>query len=128
MKKEIKTLWVAALRGEEYEQGTAMYAMHTSIGNTVQYDPLGVLCALAVKAELPIKTEEKESKSEMAVWDTYYDGQNLYLPQSVIDWAGLKECDPHLQMEDGVYEITYINDFGDYVPFSKFADLIETQL
>ena len=127
MNPEIKAQWVAALRSGEYEQG----AGYLHRGDT--FCCLGVLCDLAIKAGAPKVKEYRHPAGSMSA----YNGSELNLPPSVIEWAGLSCSDPFLVFKCGeVSERHLISDFNDGgltfneggLTFNEIADLIEAQL
>jgi hypothetical protein len=83
MDPEIRARWTAALRSGKYQQGTA--ALH----HGDEFCCLGVLCDLAVSAGVASATTPDEDGYPWA-----YDGRVDYLPESVTEWAGLKEGNP----------------------------------
>jgi hypothetical protein len=121
MDPKIKAQWVAALRSGEYKQGGGQ--LHNSIAG--EFCCLGVLCDLAVKAEVDVRVQP-------GAFGTEYDGQTGSLPAAVQEWARLDTPDPELaptidqDNDEDIYywdEASELNDTG--VPFSQIADLIE---
>ncbi len=109
MNLEIKNLWVAALRSDDYVQG------RLALCKDNKFCCLGVLCELAAEAGICSK-EEKQSY-------VLYDGDRSLLPRSVRDWAGLATISP--DAPDGK-KLVSLNDEG--TPFREIADLIEAYL
>lgn len=108
MNKEIKKMWVDALRSGKYKQGQGWLRTANN-----KYCCLGVLCDLAVN-------EERVRRD--LVKDVYAYGKQdrmSVLPSEVIDWA---ELDQH-----GTYGenrcLVYDNDGGK--SFAEIADIIE---
>jgi hypothetical protein len=130
MNPEIKAQWVAALRSGDYEQGMSRLVTVRGDG-TFDYCCLGVLCDLAVKADVPLTVlDEGISRS--------YDNYNGLLPQAVRDWAGFTE-DSAIDTGEGEFrvhvgiseagdpiDLAELNDGGD--SFDKIAELIEAGL
>ena len=113
MNADIKKLWVEALRSGKYEQGMAR--LHRASG---AFCCLGVLCDLAVKAEVI----PPPSRAYCGAADEHYiyDGSAAYLPDSVATWAALET--------QGVFTTTLVsyNDTRGY-SFEQIANIIEEQ-
>lgn len=130
MNKEVKTLWLEALRSDKYKQGK-MCLGKVSKGNNL-YCCLGVLCEIAHEHGIVTKTENTQNGLHRFV----YDGQEQYLPPTVVKWAGLakhitqnaQECPIvyYGKHEDRVL-ISELNDFR-CCDFNEIADIIEEQL
>ena len=136
MNKEIKKLWVDALRGGEYKQGKLRLC------NLSQdtYCCLGVLCDLAVKNGIikpGIRTQDSSCGTVLQFGELL---STETLPNEVMLWADLKRSNPLLSIPEDqafhelkseynslTYEITELNDDYEY-DFNTFADLIEAQL
>lgn len=125
MNPEIRAKWTAALRSGEFEQGLGKL-------NYIDLDTgrrknccLGVLCDLAVDAEVVIFQDENDHVS-------YGRFQNsTSLPEEVMDWAGLTSDDPILLTRpyadgSGQESITcaMAND-SQHLTFAQIADLID---
>ena len=119
MDPKIKAWWLEALRSGEYKQGTGY------LRRSDKFCCLGVLCNLAVEAGAP-KVEEDLLPTENVF---IYNGSELVLPSSVMEWAGLNSSDPTLVVEIGgasdYHPVSYYNDSG--LTFNVIADLIEAQ-
>jgi hypothetical protein len=115
MNQEIKNKWTTALRSGEYTQGTGNLR---SAGD--KFCCLGVLCDLAVKAEIiPVPVNIGQSyrygaEGDMGHW---------FLPESVREWAGLDSTDPDWLRDDGTFSLSRMNDNGK--TFDEIADVIE---
>ena len=111
MVPEIKAKWLAKLRDERTKQG----------GGGLRNDGfccLGVLCEVH-REENPELTWVKwsdRSDSYMGAW--------RYLPDAVVEWAGLPNSDPKADLSRPT--LSYLNDKG--YPFAKIADWIEEYL
>ncbi len=118
MNQEIKEKWLEALRSGDYEQGKYC------LSSEGKYCCLGVLCDIAIKEGVTIKTETKpQDADEDPRKYKLFDGQKSYLPGSVMNWAGLESQDPTIEDND----LSEHND--DYEKdFKKIADLIEKHL
>lgn len=114
MNPEIKAQWIAALRSGEYEQGIG--ALHCE----GKFCCLGVLCDVAVRAGQKLQVTRRASWVE-------YDGSGIFLPRSVIDWAGLNDDDPSITDAQG--DDSWLSAQNDKErTFEEIADLIEAQL
>ncbi len=133
MNRDVKALWLHALRSGDYKQGKDALKRVRVAGATgetqAQYCCLGVLCELAVKADV---IPDSRSSNSSGDWH-YGDPAKEYtswsrLPKSVMDWAGLTEPDPkiRLALSDEPAPLSRINDFGS--SFETIADLIEEHL
>lgn len=118
MDEIIKARWVAALRSGEYKQATKI------MRNGDSFCCLGVLCDLHSK-ETGTEWELEENWIER--FDVYpklqYMGQWNFLPEEVIQWAGLDKRNPFIRIKTTA---TIFNDAG--VIFEKIADMIEENL
>ncbi len=124
MNPEIKARWVEALRSGEFQQGhQALHRAADKVGPE-RFCCLGVLCTLAVRADVlppPQLVEENELYQ-------YGDGsqwEKAFLPQKVVDWAGLNSYSPYV---GAGYDqaLSVLNDQG--TAFAEIADLIEEWL
>lgn len=121
MDKRVKELWIAALRGGQYQQGReALRTVDTD--GTPRDCCLGVLCDLyhiehSTTSEwrddggFILKTEADEVESE------HYE----VLPPEVMTWAGLDQVDPAL----GNAAASGHNDGTASVPAKTFAEIAE---
>lgn len=116
MKKEIKKLWVEALRSGEYNQG------HSRLKNGNEYCCLGVLC------DLHRKSEQGDDWGAEQTFKDCYMGKEEFPPAEVLDWAGLSDEDPTITDDDkGInMSLSSMNDRGR--SFKYIADLIEEKL
>lgn len=79
MKEDIRKQWVEALRSGRFEQGKEQ--LKTRDG---KFCCLGVLCELAIdQGVIPAP----QLDGEFRVWT--YNGQDIELPETVKNWAGL---------------------------------------
>ena len=130
MNPEVKQKWIDALRSGKYEQGSER------LRSVSGYCCLGVLCDIYAKehnTEWEFRGNEETNLQPMDYW--YYEGESEFLPESVMDWAGLKVPNPSLRIdvedndEDNWYyqdEIANVNDSG--YTFNDLSKLIEEQL
>lgn len=111
MKKDIKDLWLKALKSCKYKQGKRALRIKN------KYCCLGVLCDI-------YKKENHIRWKKLRDADGYYflfdDG--AVLPPQVINWAGLKNCNPKILNKS----LSEYNDDGK--TFKEIADLIEKYL
>lgn len=110
MNQRVKNLWVEALTNGTYQQATR------SLRNSEGYCCLGVLCDLYLK-----ENKEKEWSYEYNHWRL--DGKANILPSFVMEWAGLKECNPKIIAK---HSLVSYNDEG--MSFTQLAELIEEYL
>lgn len=112
MNPGVRAQWCAALRSGDYEQGQQQ--LQAGGG----YCCLGVLCELAVKASIigpPVYDTDHEWWS--------YSGRNDYLPDPVMEWAGLGDPNPAVWFRGEQTWLAEINDSG--FSFAEIADLID---
>lgn len=131
MNPEVKQKWIDALRSGNYEQGSEK--LRTVNG----YCCLGVLCDIYAQennTQWKFSGNEETNLQPMDYW--YFLDQSEFLPQSVMNWAGLGTHNPSVRVycedsdgEDERYyndEIANVNDSG--YSFSQIADIIQQQL
>jgi len=130
MNSKIKEAWVNALRSGKYEQGKE------KLRSVSGYCCLGVLCDLYAKetnTEWEFRGNEETNLQPMDYW--YYEGESEFLPESVMDWAGLSLNCPVVKVdveEDDEDPWFYregladLNDSG--YTFNDLSKLIEEQL
>jgi hypothetical protein len=118
VKKDIKALWVDALRSGDYTQGKGKLR-----GDKGQFCCLGVLCELAQKAGVI-----GEARNDYGTWVYGEDGDRSWssLPGAVSEWAGLDLSDPRVPSpHDSLSKValSYLNDYGK--TFEEIAEYIE---
>ena len=113
MKKEVKDLWVQALRSGKYPQTTGR--LHDNKG----FCCLGVLCDVAIKNGLPVQVAKSLRPGGLTVF--LYDDVVGSLPESVQEWAGVKGENPCI---DYAITCTQANDDAE-LSFAQIADLVE---
>ncbi len=125
MNQEIKAQWVAALRSGEYPQG--YNALRRT--DTDTYCCLGVLCELAVKAEIAVRLDQDEAE-----WSLYKavnsetDCASGLPPRAVVAWAEIGTSNPAVELPNGGrMEMSALND-NLRMTFAEIADLVEAQL
>jgi hypothetical protein len=77
MKKEIAELWAEALRSGRYKQ------IKNQLANKKGHSCLGVLCELAIESGVRVSRKEVDKNTIL------FDGEKMFLPDSVTDWAGI---------------------------------------
>lgn len=114
MNREVKKKWIAALLSRKYKQGR--HALR--VGD--RYCCLGVLCELAVEAEVispPVKWNSRYA----------YDNRAELLPEAVQEWAGLYAgYGANLTIHGKLTDLITHNDSGRR--FTTIAKAIQEQL
>lgn len=131
MNPEVKQKWIDALRSGKYEQGSEK--LRTMTG----YCCLGVLCNIYAQehnTQWKFKGYDETNLQPKDYW--YFGEQSEFLPEFVMDWAGLKLNCPVVKIDvdedDGddawFYheQIADLNDSG--YTFNDLSNLIEQQL
>jgi hypothetical protein len=153
MNPEIKARWVAALRSGEYKQGKGNLRISDHRLSDDVFCCLGVLCDLAVKAELPgldvgliqaltgqmTVTVNGTSQTMVSRKIYRYDENSMTLPSKIVDWAGLHSPNPSVSLtqQEGAKIYGYCmstsdisladcNDHG--LDFEDIATVIEREL
>ena len=92
MKRKKARKWIKALKSGKYEQGLG--CMKRDRDGRVTHCPLGVLCELAIKDGVDVKTDRYTTAycSEQNVHVHTFDGNADVLPGKVVEWAGLCSC------------------------------------
>lgn len=114
-KENIKK-WVDALRSGKYQQIIGRLGS----ADKNEYCCLGVACEVALQNGLPIR---KGTCDESVT----YDDSGLHMPQSVVNWLGLKfedDSNPLLTKDSKRHHATALNDTNRY-NFNTIADWIE---
>ena len=129
MNSDVKTLWLAALRSGEYEQGRAALRDRDD-----KFCCLGVLCELAAKAGVipPARYDEEWKLHEYGtdMLDMGEDEKSMHvLPVAVQDWADIKSTGGFLEYDSelGDWPDTNLAHFNDseHYTFEQLADVIE---
>jgi hypothetical protein len=119
VKKDIKALWVDALRSGDYTQG-----QNKLRDDDNQFCCLGVLCELAQKAG--VIGEARNDYGMMWVYGEDDDQSWSTLPDAVSEWAGLALGEPTVPDPDvplRKVSLSYLNDNGK--TFEEIAEYIE---
>ena len=115
MNKEVKKVWIDALRSGKYQQGHTRLRIEGWKGGQDQFCCLGVLCDLATNAG--VFEWEKIDRE-------YYAIESLSLPpKAVVQWAGMEVSDPILNGQ----RVSALND-NVGLNFNQIATLIEEGL
>lgn len=144
MNPEIKQLWLEALRSGKYTQGKSLLRPTEST-----YCCLGVLCQIAEERGICKYIPSDEHNGFIVQYaDVFQDGfcdGNVYeeseLPWVVKQWAGLKDENPKITMnernikeyfkgtmkDNTTISLAELNDNFGYT-FAELADIIEEQL
>ena len=109
----VKKKWEGALRSGNYEQGS--FQLRDMEG---RYDAAGVLCDLAVRAGVIPEPEYRgplPDGQKRLFYGYVYDGASVWVPDSVVEWAGIPR-----------YVINRISLLGDHgKTFEELADYIK---
>lgn len=117
MDPEKKGWWADALESDRFRKGQgALRAIHED--GLTYHCCLGVLCEVAIEHGLDLAITYSSDRVQ-----TYFDGEALLLPKSVVQWAGLEKEGPEVWQDngEGVYkvELTLLNDDTE----DTFADI-----
>src|SRR5574337_748004 len=125
MNTRIKALWIAALRSDNYVQGTSVLTY------TDDYDQernccLGVLCQIAIADGLPLDVITSKYPNESVQYGE--SRARGVLPIEVMLWAELPTDDPYIH--DRYNEPIKCSDANDNegMTFEQIADAIEYSL
>lgn len=133
MKADIKQRWLDAMRSGKYPKGTHTLRKRYSEPELDTYCCLGVLCDLAEQDGI-IQSGADGGVTYYGVGepgDLEYDRTTGVLPSAVVQWAGLPDNNPTLEMEElgqvKKNNLSYINDHTHALKpdFTEIADLIE---
>ena len=135
MKKEIKALWVEALRSGLYRQGKAALRP-TDTGKVGPDGKWGSFCCLGVLCDLMPKMEWVDCADEVEGFPRadYKDKDEVQIertwagiPESVQRWAGLDTDSPGYVEEGGIdRSLVWLND-DQGASFDVIADVIEDE-
>jgi hypothetical protein len=132
MNPEVKQKWIDALRSGKYEQGSE------KLRSVSGYCCLGVLCDLYAQehdTQWEFRGYEETNLQPMDYW--YYEGESEFLPESVMDWAGLESNNPKVRVDvednpdnDNCFYLDHIANVNDscYYTFDDLSNLIKDQL
>ncbi len=123
MDRAAKRLWLNALRGGEYQQGTHLMRLRPSADGSIgpRFDVLGVLCE-----QYRLAHDDSRWHTGVRFVDVTGDGSSVDLPQDVLRWAGLTAHSPQVMFLGVPRSLAQLNDRG--LSFDTLADLIEQQL
>lgn len=106
MRLDVAKNWAEALKSGEFTQGELSLHFNNA------YCCLGVLCELAIRDGVEVIKDDSHGR-------TRFDGRAIYLPQSVMTWAGIKT-------EHGVIHGTSLSSLNDSkTTFVNIAKIIE---
>ena len=130
MNGEIKTLWLAALRSGEYQQG--MNYLRSDFSGKPRFCCLGVLCDIAEKAGVVEWKEAHLNDQGQEVLRGYFKedqthGGNGELPDAVMKWAGLDRHNPNVVYAGAKQSLAGLND-AEGLSFDTIATTIENQI
>lgn len=108
-------LWVEQLRSGTYRQGSNVLAGKWPLDDEFRYCCLGVACEVAVRHGAEVVVERDKGLKT-------YDGQQLLLPASVVEWFGLEHNNPYLRPDYS--SASNLND-NFMLSFNEIADAIE---
>lgn len=126
MNPEIKELWISALRSGDYKQGRGV--LKNTVNGVDKYCCLGVLCELAVKAQI-VNAEPSLANSKVTLFgsESGYPSEVL-LPFEVSSWAGLDSTSGRMYPPEPYglagSSLTTLNDEA-RLTFEEIADVIE---
>jgi hypothetical protein len=136
MKTEIAKMWAEALRSGNYKQGKNCLRRY-KLG-VVEYCCLGVLC------EIYARTQEGQQSDLITTaqfsqmlpdsimgqeCEAPYAGASEYLPDVVVNWAGMGSCNPIIPLNEPQTPQT-LSDINDSLraSFNEIADIIESHV
>jgi hypothetical protein len=119
--KEIKALWIKALRSGEYLQGQGALREEFVETDESSYCCLGVLCDLYAKNVEDSPTWQSYDASERG---RSFGGREAYPPRFVQEWAGLNDEEGSFASGYGDWSsLAEMNDSGH--TFEEIASVIE---
>jgi hypothetical protein len=134
MNPQVKKKWIDALRSGKYDQGSEKLRSHQG------FCCLGVLCDLYSHEknqgwDFKGYSENSEEDNTYPTDYWYFDGESEFLPDSVMEWAGMAFKNPSVRVDvtdnddedDWFYhdEIANLNDSG--YSFKELSNVIEQQ-
>ena len=133
MDKEVKELWLTALRSGEYQQGKGALVHRGQGQGQDQFCCLGVLCDLAEKAGVVRRNPSGYPYGS----DSYGEDRDIGgLPAEVMLWSGISFCegelsepvpnpDPISNLVENGRTLIVLNDTFNYT-FEQIANVIES--
>ena len=119
MNKDVKALWLDALRGGEYVQGQGALRQGFADIDESFYCCLGVLCDLYAKS-----VENSPAWTSGDGYGSRFGGRESYPPYFVLEWAGLDSEEGAYTRNDGGWSsLAELNDRGR--TFEEIASIIE---
>lgn len=124
MKAEIRDAWADALESGDYKQGTGYLTRLETPDGKPRHCCLGVLCELAVKADVIPEGFESFLGTSLSYGATK---ETALLPPEVMEWAGLKGGNVQFKYAGGFEDADHLNDsIG--LTFPEIAKLVREQL
>ena len=124
MNSEVKAKWISALRSGKYQPTTRFLKKFLENGS-IGHCCLGVLCEIYLE-EHPEATWKKHGDGCFGfIQIEGAESSAKYLPNDVIEWAGLGERNWQGRTPDGKKSLAVLNDDG--VAFKDIADIIEKE-
>lgn len=125
MNADVKAKWVTALRSGEYQQGKGTLAQTDDTG-AMRYCCLGVLSEIAAQEGITTRVPSDEHHEDGVDCKLTWYGNGFagssFLPDEVVEWAGLPHNDPKIDGE----HLSSLNDNG--ASFTSIAEIIEESL
>lgn len=87
MNPDIKAEWLKRLRSGDYQKGVGY------LNRNNKFCCLGVLCEMAAEADIVVAMPHREFVRYQSVAYSP-DSADRVLPDAVMEWAGLTECNP----------------------------------
>lgn len=124
--------WVNALRSGRFIQGRGALkrdVVSPCFPRSEYYCCLGVACEVAIENGVYVEREMHDkfpTGGDQTTENWAYDGENYFLPPSVVKWLGLKSRNPfvdHVKFPNGC-PLTIAND-GELLSFEDIAEVIE---
>jgi hypothetical protein len=131
MNADVAKKWVDALRSGDYSQGKGRLCSVTE-DDDKYFCCLGVLCDLYEREHSDMYgiTQVVEEKIDFDYdydikHEVYYNHNNLTLPQSVMEWSGIKHGDGTFTSDiEGETSLALLNDENG-LTFDEIANIIE---
>lgn len=105
MRGEVLDELIKRLRSGQYKQGQSALRLRGRVGGAPDtYCCLGVLCEMAVEAGVVYRGAADPDDSTYWYGEDRGDANNIYLPDGVVDWAGIVS---DIEKEQGLGEYYY---------------------
>ena len=139
MRGEVLDEVIKRLRSGEYKQGQRGLRLKGAVGAPDTFCCLGVMCEMAVEAGVVERRNADPDDGTYWYGDGDDIGNNIYLPEKVVDWAGIvSDIEKESSMDEYHYEqrgsfgesrfgsLAVMNDDGK--PFLEIADWMEANV